>query len=46
MRKILQVLADSIIEKIRTAEEDKISFYYEMGMSLNSFAINWGIELD
>ena len=46
MRKILQSLADSIIENIRTAEEDKITFYFEMGMMLNRFALNLGIELE
>jgi hypothetical protein len=46
MKKILQSLADSIIEKIKTGDETKIMFYHEMGLALNRFALNWGIELE
>ena len=46
IRRILQSLADSIIEKIKTAEDEtQINVYYDLGMALDRLSLNWGIEL-
>ena len=41
-RKILQSIGDSIIKNLEKADtQDMIDFYYEMGMSFNSFCIDY-----
>ena len=42
MKNFLQTIADHIIKKLETTSDDEMfQFYYDMGLMLNSFAINY-----
>ena len=42
MKKFLQSIADHIIKKLgETSDNEMFHFYYDMGLMLNSFAINY-----